>query len=275
MTIKPVQKQSSAGHIFPVAVGPSTVNVDGNVSLRNQKRPATLRGEALRCDFSRFRFPPHRQSRTKKLRQVATAIRGALHHGQDAPRAYSQRLLGVHGGLPHTVKPAVGLCENRRPRGSPIAAPASARTSWAGHTDSDEALRLRFERFILAAARASSLSASRRSSPWLASRTATPRRAATRARRATSSRRSSTRSRPRTATSRPSSEADGLQQGAVPRTHRLPRQGGRIGQGRRCLLDTRHDTAVLQVGGSPPPRAGRTTLAEYRRRPSPGSECQQ
>ena len=45
----------------------------------------------------------------------------------------------------------------------------------------------------------------------------------------------------------------GLQQGSVPRTHRLPRQGGRIGQGRRGLLGTRHDTAVLQVGGSPPP----------------------
>ena len=36
-------------------------------------------------------------------------------------------------------------------------------------------------------------------------------------------------------------EADGLQQGSVPRTHRLPRQGGRIGQGRRSLLGSRHE----------------------------------
>merc|ERR1712159_837297 len=31
-------------------------------------------------------------------------------------------------------------------------------------------------------------------------------------------------------------EADCLQQGSVPRTHRLPRNGGRIGQGRRRVL---------------------------------------
>ena len=59
-------------------------------------------------------------------------------------------------------------------------------------------------------------------------------------------------------------EADGLQQGSVPGAHRLPRQGGRVGQGRRCLLGTRHDTAVLQVGGGPPPRSGASTLADYR-----------
>ena len=33
----------------------------------------------------------------------------------------------------------------------------------------------------------------------------------------------------------------GLQQGALPRTHRLPRQGGRIGQGRRRVLGARHE----------------------------------
>ena len=33
----------------------------------------------------------------------------------------------------------------------------------------------------------------------------------------------------------------GLQQGSVPRTHRLPRQGGRIGQGRRRVLGARHE----------------------------------
>ena len=56
----------------------------------------------------------------------------------------------------------------------------------------------------------------------------------------------------------------GLLESAVPGAHRLPRQGGRVGQGRRCLLGTRHDTAVLQVDGGPPPRSGASTLADYR-----------
>ena len=33
----------------------------------------------------------------------------------------------------------------------------------------------------------------------------------------------------------------GLLESAVPGAHRLPRQGGRVGQGRRCLLGTRHE----------------------------------
>ena len=56
----------------------------------------------------------------------------------------------------------------------------------------------------------------------------------------------------------------GLLESAVPGAHGLPRQGGRVGQGRRGLLGTRHDTAVLQVGGGPPPRSGASTLADYR-----------
>ena len=52
--------------------------------------------------------------------------------------------------------------------------------------------------------------------------------------------------------------------GALPRTHRLPRQGGRIGQGRRRVLGAHQETGGVQVASGPPPRAGRTTLAEYR-----------
>ena len=48
----------------------------------------------------------------------------------------------------------------------------------------------------------------------------------------------------------------GLQQGSVPRTHRLPRQGGRVGQGRRRLLDGVMTTGAVQVGSGPPHERG-------------------
>ena len=51
----------------------------------------------------------------------------------------------------------------------------------------------------------------------------------------------------------------GLQQGSVPRTHRLPRQGGRIGQGRRRVLGVtknrrrpgRHRSPATKWGDDP------------------------
>ena len=61
----------------------------------------------------------------------------------------------------------------------------------------------------------------------------------------------------------------GLLESAVPGAHRLPRQGGRVGQGRRGLLGTRHDTAVLQVGGGPPHERGARPSRSIAYRPSP------
>ena len=62
----------------------------------------------------------------------------------------------------------------------------------------------------------------------------------------------------------------GLLESAVPGAHRLPRQGGRVGQGRRSLLGSRQTkTGGVQVSSGPPHERGARPSRSIAYRPSP------